>query len=111
MPYEADGLSSLALAIGAIVALLWTALWALRRARPNGAASGGQDCAILRSLALGPRERILVVRIGVKHLVVGVCSAGVSLLCELDDALPPIQSSNVKFAEIARRAVERWHGG
>jgi flagellar protein FliO/FliZ len=110
VPYETDGLSSLALAIGAIVVLLWTALWALRRARPNGTASG-RDCAILRSLALGPRERILVVRIGVKHLVVGVCSAGVSLLCELDDALPPIQPGNVKFAETVRRAVERWHGG
>ena len=110
MLYEADGLSSLALAIGAIVALLWIALWALRRARSNGAASGG-DCAILRSLALGPRERILVVRVGVKHLVVGVGSAGVSLLCELDDALPPIQSTNAKFAETVRRAVERWHCG
>jgi flagellar protein FliO/FliZ len=111
VPYEADSLSSIALAIGAIVALLWTALWALRRARPNGAASGGRDCAILRSLALGPRERILVVRIGVKHLVVGVCSTGISLLCELDDTLPPIQPTNVKFAETVRRAVERWRGG
>jgi flagellar protein FliO/FliZ len=109
--YEADGLSSLALAIGAIVALLWIALWALRRARPNGAASGDRDCAILRSLALGPRERILVVRIGVKHLVVGVGSAGVSLLCELDDTLPSIQPANAKFAETVRRAVERWRCG
>lgn len=111
MPYEANGLSSLALAIGALVALLWAALWALRRARPNGATSGGRDCAIVRSLALGPRERIVVVRLGVKHLVVGVCPTGVSLLCELDDELPPIQSTNTKFAETVRKAVERWRCG
>ena len=111
MPYEPDGLSSLSLAIGAIVLLLWTALWALRRARPHAAASGTRDCAILRSLALGPRERILVVRIGAKHLVVGVGSTGVSLLCELDEALSPIQPASMKFSETVRKAVERWRGG
>jgi len=111
VPYEPDGLSSLSLAIGAIVMLLWTALWALRRARPHTAALSGRDCAILRSLALGPRERILVVRIGAKHLVVGVGSTGISLLCELDDALSPLQPASMTFPETVRKAMERWRGG
>ena len=111
MPYEADGLTSLSLAIGVIVVLLWAAVWAARRMRPNSAIYSGRDCAILRSLALGPRERLIVVRVGAKHLVVGVGSAAISLICELDEPLPPIPPANMKFGEAVRKAVERWHGG
>jgi len=108
VPYEADGLPSLALTVGAIVVLMWGAVWALRRARPNGAMWGGSDCGIVRSLALGPRERLLVVRVGAKQLVVGVGSAAISLLCELDEPLPPIPPVNAKFGQAVRKAMERW---
>ncbi len=111
MPYEADGVASLSLAIGVVVVLLWGAVWALRRMRPNGAIYGGRDCSIVRSVTLGPRERLVVVRVGAKHLVVGVGSAAISLLCELDEPLPPNPPVNVKFGEAVRKAVERWHGG
>lgn len=110
MGYETDGLGSLSLAIGIVVALLWGAIWALRRMRPNGAIWGGADCAILRSLALGPRERIVIVRVGGKQLVVGVGSAAISLLCELDEPLPVIPPSNAKFGAVVRKAMEQWHG-
>ena len=110
MPYEPDGLASVSLAILIIAALFWGALWVLRRARPNGAIWGAGDCRIVRSLPLGPRERLLVVRVGSKNLIVGVGSAAISLLCELDEPLPPIASANAKFGEAVRKAIERWHG-
>ena len=88
MTPDADPFTSLTLALGAIVLILWGVLWFVRRLRP-GAAGAGPDCAILRSLALGPRERLVVVRVGNRHLVVGVGSASVSLLCELDEAPQP----------------------
>ena len=110
MPYEPDGLASVSLAIVVIAALLWGGLWALRRVRPNGAMWGAGDCTIVRSLALGPRERLLVIRVGSKHLVVGVGSAAISLLCELDEPLPPAASVDVKFGQAVRNAVKRWHG-
>jgi flagellar protein FliO/FliZ len=111
VPYEADGLASLSLTIGAIVLLLWGAAWALRRMRPSPAMWRARDCAIVRSVALGPRERLLVVRVGRRHLVVGVGSAAVSLLGELDEPLPPIAPANAKFGEAIRNAVERWRSG
>lgn len=111
MPYDADGLNALLLTVGAMVALLWGAAWALRRMRP-GAAGGwsARDCTVLRSLALGPRERLLVVRVGDRHLVIGVGSASVSLLCELDEPLPAAAGEH-NFGEAIRKAVGRWRGG
>jgi flagellar protein FliO/FliZ len=111
MPYETDGLASLSLGLGVIVVLLWAALWALRRARPNGFTSGNGDCKIVRSLPVGPREKLLVVSIGTKQLVVGVSTAAISLLCELDAPLSPIVPANAGFSDAVRKARERWHGG
>ncbi len=112
MPYEADGVGSLSLEIGALVLLLWGALWVLRRTRPGAAAAwGAKDCAIVRSVALGPRERLVVVQVGARHLVVGIGAAAVTLLCELDQPLPPIASPNAKFGEAIRTAVGKWRAG
>jgi flagellar protein FliO/FliZ len=110
VPYEGDGLATVSLTIAVVAALFLGALWALRRTRANSVMWGESDCRIVRSLALGPRERLLVVRIGSKHLVIGVSSAALSLLCELDEPLPPIVPANAKFGEAVRKAVGRWHG-
>ena len=111
MGYETDGLTSLSLTIGLVVVLLWGALWAMRRMRPGGVSWDSRDCTVLRSLALGPRERLLVVRVGTRQLVVGVGSATISLLCELDEPLPPAGSANEKFGEVVRKAMGRWRVG
>lgn len=107
MPFETDSLTSLSFTIGLIVLLLWGAVWALRRMRP-GAVSRGGDCAVLRSLALGPRERLLVVRVGAKQLVVGVGSTVVSLLCELEEPLPPTGQGNERFTAAIGKAIGSW---
>ncbi len=106
MPYEPDSLASLSWAVGGVVILLWAGLWALRRARPSSRGASLEDCRIMRSLALGPRERLLVVAVGNKHLVIGVHSAAISLLCELDEPLS--QTPTVGFGEAVRRAREKW---
>lgn len=109
MPFDQGGLTSLSLTIGLIVLLLWGAVWALRRSRPGTGWNAG-DCAVIRSLVLGPRERLLVVRVGGKQLVVGVGSASVSLLCELDEALPATPAANTAFAAAVGKAMRSWRG-
>jgi flagellar protein FliO/FliZ len=109
--YDADSLSSLSLTIGLIVVLLWGAVWLMRRMRPGMAVLDSRDCSVVRSLALGPRERLVVVRIGGRHLVVGVGSASVSLLCELDEPLPQGAAGDRNFGEAIRKAVGKWRGG
>ena len=111
VPYDTDSLTSLSLTIGLVVLLLWGAIWLMRRLRPGAPMWDGRDCSVVRSLALGPRERLLVVRIGSRQLVIGVGSAAVSLLCELDEPLPPGGAAAGNFGEAVRKAVGRWRGG
>ena len=110
MPYDADGLGSLSLTLGIIVLLLWGGIWAMRRMRPGIGFGNARDCIILRSLALGPRERLVVVQVGARHLVIGIGSASVSLLCELDEPLPAVAAEG-QFGEAVRKAMGRWRGG
>lgn len=110
MPYDGDGLGSLSLTLGVIVLLLWGGIWAMRRMRPGIGLGNASDCTILRSLALGPRERIVVVEVGRRQLVIGIGSASVSLICELDERLPPAPGDD-RFGEAIKRAMGRWRGG
>lgn len=109
MPLDPDGLGSLTLTIGLVVLLLWGAVWAVRRGRPSAGAASG-DCGVLRSVVLGPRERLVVVRVGTKQLVVGVGTSGVSLLCELEEPLPPAAAMRDTFAAVVGQAMKQWHG-
>jgi len=109
VPYDTGGLGSLSLTLGIVVLLLWGGIWAMRRMRPGVGLGNSRDCTILRSLALGPRERLVVVQVGARHLVIGIGSASVSLLCELDEALPAALGDD-RFGEAVRRAMGRWRG-
>ena len=109
MPYDADAFGSLSLTLGVIVLLLWGGIWAMRRMRPGAGFGNARDCTILRSLALGPRERLLVVQIGGRNLVIGIGSASVSLLCELDEPLAS-PANDERFAETIRKTMGRWRG-
>jgi flagellar protein FliO/FliZ len=107
-----DGFTSLFLEVGVIVAVLWVALWLLvRRRGAPGPSFGARDCQILRQLAVGPRERVIVVRIGAKQLVLGTSSTSVTLICELDEPLPPADAGGGVFGEVIRKAVGRWRVG
>ena len=110
MPYGADGLTSLSLTTATIVIVLWGALWLLRRVRSGAPMWGARDCLVVRSLGLGARERLVVVRVGTRNLVLGVSAAGVSLLCELDEPLLPAAPANDRFSEALSQTVERWRG-
>jgi flagellar protein FliO/FliZ len=110
VPPDALGFDTLSLTLCAVVLLLWGGIWLLRRARPGGGLRTARDCAILRSLALGPRERLLVVRVGARQLVVGVGANAVSLLCELDTPLADTTAGD-GFGTAIKKATERWRGG
>lgn len=113
MPYQSDGLASISLTLAAIVILLWLGVWVMRRMRPGAGMWNSRDCAVVRSLALGPRERLLVVQVGERQLVIGVGGSAVSLLCELDTPLVagPGGAGDNRFGEAVRQAVGRWPRG
>ncbi len=72
---------SLVLVVGAILACGWL----YRRTQGLRGAAGGGVFRIVASQALGQRERIVVVEVGGKQLVLGVTSAQVSALHVFDE--------------------------
>ncbi len=107
MAYDADGLASLSLAAGVVALALWLGMMALRRLRGAGFGTRNDDCRIVRSLAVGSRERIVVVAIGARQLVVGVGTTSVSLLCELDAPLPA-PAAAAAFGAALGQAAAQW---
>lgn len=76
------------LAITFVFAMLWLALWLLRRrgALRIGFPKGRRDASLLESRAkvtLSSQHSVHLVRIGQRELVVAVHPAGVTLLCDL----------------------------
>ena len=69
-----------------ILALLFATLWVLKKVSVTRGASGGL-IRVISAAAVGPRERVVVVDVGDKRLVLGVAPGQVSLLNE--QVLPP----------------------
>ena len=70
-PLSAGSLTQLTLSLLAIVALIFAVSWALKRLKMAGPRGRG-EITVLDELALGPRERIVLVRIGESQVLVGV---------------------------------------
>ena len=81
-PLSVGSLTQLTLSLIAIVALILAISWVLKRlrlARPR--ASG--EIAVVDELSVGPRERIVLIRIGDAQVLVGVGASGVVPLTPL----------------------------
>jgi flagellar protein FliO/FliZ len=74
-PLSAGSLTQLTLSLLAIVALIIAISWALKRLKMGGPRSRG-EIAVIDELALGPRERIVLVRVGESQVLVGLGSGG-----------------------------------
>ena len=85
-----------------VLALVPLAVWLLRRLRVGGAAPAG-GLRVVAQLALGPRERVVVVEAGDRCLVLGVSGAGIQRLGTLSrDALPPAATTPLPFVALLR---------
>ena len=83
------GLLPLLIGMGVVVLVLGGVLWLVRRRfGPTGPSK--IDCSMVGALAVGPRERLVVVRIEGKRLLLGVTGSAIGLLCELPaNPVPP----------------------
>lgn len=80
----------------AVILMIPAALWLVKRSqalRPGG--NGAMS--VVAGLPVGPRERIAVIRVADRHLVVGITGQSMTLLATLDDwpadATPPAPGS------------------
>lgn len=75
-----------------VLALIFGLVWLMRRAG-QGSWQNTRQLKVLASLALGQREKVVVVAIGDEQIVLGVTPQQVSLLKTLEQPLPIVESS------------------
>ncbi|MGA2397534.1 MAG: flagellar biosynthetic protein FliO [Steroidobacteraceae bacterium] len=106
-PVSVGSVAQLALSLAAIVALILAVSWVLKRLK-LGTVRGRGEIAIIDQLALSPRERIVLVRVGDSQLLIGVGAGGVVGLTPL---VTPIAIKNppdsAAFADRLREFMKR----
>ncbi len=81
-PLSVGSLAQLTLSLLAIVALIFAISWALKRFKMAGAARSRGDRGARRTQR-GPRERIVLLRVGESQVLVGIGAGGVVALTPL----------------------------
>ena len=79
---------SLVISTAAVIALIAGAAWLLKRMAPRHYSSTG-TLRVVAGAAVGPRERVVVVEIGMTWLVLGVAPGNVNVLHQLPRAEAP----------------------
>jgi flagellar protein FliO/FliZ len=109
-PLSIGSLTQLTLSLIAIVALILAIGWVLKRFKLN-APRGSIDSEILDQLSVGPRERVLLIRVGEAQVLLGVGASGIVALTPLS---APIQlktgGRTPAFAERLRDMMKRPGG-
>lgn len=114
-PDLAVGLLQMAFGLAVVIALLFACLWVIRRlSAPRGSAASALK--VLGAVAVGPRERVVLVGLGEKVLVLGVAPGQVRTLHVLQgDELPALVGGTAAAASMKdfpawlRQAMERRH--
>ena len=107
-PLSVSSLAQLTLSLIAIVALICAVSWALKRFKLAGPRGRGQ-ITVLDELAVGPRERIVLLSVGDGQVLVGVGAAGVVGLTPLSAPIvlkdaAPVPAFADRLRELMRRS-------
>jgi flagellar protein FliO/FliZ len=106
----AGGLLQLTLSLIVVVALIFAITWVVKRLN-LAVPRASRAMAIVDELTLGPRERLLIVRVGEAHLLLGVGASGVVPLTPLAAAISiPDSAPDSGFAARLREMMNR-NGG
>ncbi len=104
----ADGLLGVMLNLGLVIAAIVAFAWIIRRVQgATGNVSGAMRVA--GALSVGPKERVLLIDVGERQLVVGVTPGSMRTLHVLDEPLKqaaPGQDASSGFAERLARVLK-----
>nr|WP_246624844.1 flagellar biosynthetic protein FliO [Oceanobacter mangrovi] len=96
----------LVLVLGLILLLAWLAQRLRARGGMAAFQGGKQPIRVVASQALGMKERIAVVEVGGKQLVLGITAQQINLLTELDEPLATASEAPASFKELLKKAVK-----
>jgi flagellar protein FliO/FliZ len=109
-PLSVGSVAQLTFSLAAIVALIFAVSWIVKRLKLGTPRSRG-DIAVIDQLALGPRERLVLVRVGDAQVLVGVGAGGLVGLTPLDKPIAIKGSSEgPAFADRLREFMKRPGG-
>jgi flagellar protein FliO/FliZ len=106
-PLSVGSLTQLTLSLIAIVALIFAISWALKRLRLAGPRGAG-EIAVIDELCIGPRDRIVLLRVGESQVLVGIGASGPVALAPLATPIvlkgaEPAPSFALRLREIMKR--------
>lgn len=112
-PELGSSLLQLVLGFGVVLAMLFGCLWVLKRiSSPQGTTSG--MLRVISGVAVGPRERVVIVEVDGQWLVLGVAPGQVSKLHEMPKGSTPISGglppAGQDFAAWLKRTIDRRAG-
>ena len=109
-PLSVGSIAQVTVSLLLIVALIFAISWALRRLRPGSRAGRGR-IGVIDELAVGPRERVVLVRVGDAQVLIGVGAGGIVGLTPLSSpiAVAP-QDADPGFAARLREFLARGSG-
>jgi flagellar protein FliO/FliZ len=109
-PLSVGSVAQLTLSLAAIVALIFAVSWIVKRLKLGTPRSRG-GIAVIDELALGPRERVVLVRVGDAQVLLGVSSAGLVGLTPLIEPIAVKDPPAVpQFADRLRDLMKRPGG-
>ena len=118
MPTTGGLLALLILSLIVVLALIWGAMYLLRRISGRGAPGLGKShVRVLERAHIAPKKAVYVIQVGSRALAVGVSEAGMSTLAELDPdetlkAYPAFQEQGApsSFAHLLGSMRTRFRG-
>jgi flagellar protein FliO/FliZ len=112
-PVLATSVMQMVFGLVLVIGLLVGSLWLLKRLSAGNAAASGL-MRVVSGVAVGPRERVVVVEVGETWLVLGVAPGRVNTLHQLPRAASPAAAPGSAPAGSFRgwldNALERKHG-
>lgn len=87
-PSAAGTIGGTLFALALVLGLIFALAWLVRRMPGLAGMRGGSSLRVVASLALGTRERLVVVEVGQTQLLLGTGAAGTRLLHTLETPLP-----------------------
>ena len=109
---NASSLGQVTLALLLVLAAVFLAAWFMRRLRTIGSA-GQATIEVVSQVALGTRERAVLVKVGQTHLLLGVAPGRVNLLQQLPEGSVPTPDKTAAvpagpdFASLLRKSLGR----
>jgi flagellar protein FliO/FliZ len=80
MPAPAAGLTQVTLSLLLVLAAVFLTAWLLRRTRGLQRARSGTGIAVVGEVAVGPRERVVLIEVAGRQVLVGVAPGSVRAL-------------------------------